>query len=171
MTSSPVKRLSADAMLIGVAMMLSYLEAILPLSLIVPIPGAKLGLANVAVTLCFFKISPIDAAAVSLIRISLTALLFGNVQSLLFSLFGSVLAYIGMCIAKLFIKHLSFYGISVMCAALHNLGQCLAAMIVLGSPEILSYLPLLLICALFFGLITGAVITPISKIKVFTNNA
>lgn len=171
MTSSQVKRLTLDAMLLGVAMMLSYLEAVLPLSLIIPIPGARLGLANVAVTLCFFSVSPVDAAVVSLSRICLTSLLFGNIQSFLFSLFGAVLAYIGMWIARSFIKHFSFYGISVLSAALHNLGQCIAAVIVLGTPAVFTYLPVLLICALIFGLITGAMITPISRTKVFAHNA
>ena len=73
MISSRVKRLTLDAMLLGVAMILSYLEAILPLSL--PLPGAKLGLCNVAIMLCFYAVSPIDALAVSLMRICLTALL------------------------------------------------------------------------------------------------
>lgn len=171
MISLRVKRLTLDASLLGVAMMLSYLEAVLPLSLIIPIPGARLGLANVAVTLCFFSVSPIDAALVSLARVCLTALLFGNIQSFLFSLFGAVLAYIGMWAARCFIRHFSFYGISVLCAALHNLGQCAAAVIVLGTPAVFTYLPLLLVCAVIFGLITGAIIDPISKTKVFVHNA
>lgn len=171
MTSLRVKRLCLDAMLLCVAMMLSYIEAILPLSLVIPLPGAKLGLANVAVTLCFFAVSPIDAAIVSLTRVCLTALLFGNLNSFLFSLFGAVLAYLGMIFAKRFRCHFSFYGISVLCAALHNLGQTIAAATVLGTPGIFTYLPVLLIFALIFGFITGAVITPLTKLKVFYENA
>lgn len=171
MTSLRVKRLCLDAMLVGVAMMLSYLEAILPLGAVIPLPGAKLGLANIAITLCFFAVSPIDAAMVSLLRICLTSLLFGNINSLVFSLCGAFLAYMGMILAKALKKHFSFYGISVLCAALHNIGQCLAAIFMMGTPGIISYLPLLLIFALVFGLITGAIITPLSKLKVFTQNA
>lgn len=169
MTSLRVKRLCIDALLLCVAMMLSYIEAILPLSLVIPLPGAKLGLANIAITLCFFTISPVDAAIVSFSRIFLTALLFGNVNSFFFSLAGASLAYIGMIFAKIFYRYFSFYGISVMCAALHNLGQCIAAMIILGSFGVITYLPVLLVLALVFGLITGAVITPLSKTKVFNN--
>ena len=169
MTSSRVKRLTLDAMLLCVAMMLSYIEAILPLSLIVTLPGAKLGLANVAVTLCFFAISPFDAAIVSFTRICLTALLFGNLNSFFFSLSGAVLAYFGMVISMILKKHFSFYGISVLSASLHNLGQCVAAAVILENPGIFSYLPLLLIFALIFGLITGAIITPLSKLRVFNH--
>ena len=170
MTSLRVKRLCLDAMLLCVAMMLSYIEAILPLSLAIPLPGAKLGLANIAITLCFFAVSPLDAAIVSLCRVSLTALLFGNINSFIFSLFGAILAYFGMLFAKRFRSCFSFYGISVLCATLHNLGQCIAAVTVLGTPEIFTYLPFLLIFALVFGLINGAVITPLLKLKVFYEN-
>ena len=164
MTSSRVKRLTLDAMLLGAAMMLSYLEAVLPLSLIIPLPGAKLGLCNVAIMLCFYAVSPTDALIVSLMRISLTSLLFGNVSSFAFSLFGGLLAYGGMWLARLFRDKVSYYGISVLCAALHNVGQCLAGAVLLRSFSIFSYLPLLLVFAVFFGLITGAVITPVTRL-------
>ncbi len=163
MTSLRVRRLCFDAMLLSVAMILSYIEAILPLSLMVPLPGAKLGLANVAVTLCFYLISPIDALIVSILRLSLTSLLFGNVTSFLFALSGGMLAYIGMWIARLLKDKVSYYGISVLCAALHNTGQCLAGALMLGSMSIFTYMPLLLVFAVIFGLVTGAVITPLAR--------
>lgn len=164
MTSLRVKRLTLDAMLLAASMMLSYLEAVLPLSLVVPLPGAKLGLCNVAVTLCFYAVSPIDALIVSLMRISLTSLLFGNVSSFAFSLIGGLLAYGGLWLARLFRDKVSYYGISVLCAALHNVGQCIAGAILLYSLSIFSYLPLLLLFSVFFGLVTGAVITPTMRL-------
>lgn len=164
MTLSRVKRLSLDAMLLSAAMTLSYIEAVLPLSLIVPLPGAKLGLANVAVTLCFYMISPVDALIVSLTRVVLTSLLFGNISSFVFSLFGSLLAYGGMWLCRVLKDKVSFYGISVLCAALHNTGQCIAGALLLYSFSIFSYLPLLLVFAVIFGLVTGAVITPLMRL-------
>lgn len=169
MTSSRVKRLSLDAMLLALAMVLSYIEAILPLSLALPLPGAKLGLANIAVTLCFCMISPADAFAVSMTRIFLTSLLFGSISSFWFSLAGGMLAYLGLWIARPLKNKVTYYGISVMCAALHNVGQCLAAAVLLGDAAILSYLPLLLISAVLFGLVMGAIITPLSKMRIFKN--
>ena len=167
MTSSQVRRFTLDAMLLGVAMMLSYLEAVLPLSLIIALPGAKLGLCNVAVMLCFYAVSPGDALIVSLMRISLTSLLFGNISSFGFSLFGGLLAYAGMWLGKALGKRVSYYGISVLCAALHNIGQCIAGSMILGSISVFSYLPLLLLFGIFFGFITGAIITPI--VRLFKN--
>lgn len=164
MTSSQVKRLTVDAMLLGVAMMLSYLEAILPLSLAIPLPGAKLGLCNVAIMLCFYKVSPADALILTLMRTGLTSLLFGNISSFVFSLFGALLAYGGMYIGRVLGDKVSYYGISVLCATLHNIGQCIAGALLLGGISIFSYLPLLLIFAVIFGLITAAVITPVMRL-------
>lgn len=165
MTSLRVKRLSLDAMLLCVAMMLSYLEAILPLSLVIPLPGVKLGLANIAIMLCFYKVSAIDALFVSATRVLLMALLFGNISSLIFSAAGAILAYFGMCLCKLWGERVSYYGISVLCAAFHNIGQMLAGAFVVESFSILSYLPLLLVFSVAFGLITGAIITTLGKLR------
>ncbi|MBR6513784.1 MAG: Gx transporter family protein [Clostridia bacterium] len=164
MISSRVKRLTLDAMLLGVALMLSYLEAVLPLSLAIALPGAKLGLCNVAIMLCFYAVSPVDALGVSLTRIVLTTLLFGNVSSFTFSLFGGLLAYGGMWLGKLLWGRVSYYGISVLCASLHNIGQCIAGAILLCGISVFSYLPLLLLFSVIFGLITAAVITPIMRL-------
>lgn len=167
MISSRVKRLSLDAMLLGAALMLSYLEAVLPLSLIIPLPGAKLGLANVAVMLCFFKVSPADALTVSILRVVTVSLLFGNVSSFLFALSGALLAYVGMWPGRLLGDRVSFYGISVLCASLHNLGQCIVGALILGSISVFTYLPLLLVFGVVFGLMTGAVVIPLSKVRIF----
>lgn len=169
MTLLRVKRLCLDAMLLGVAMMLSYLEAILPLSAIIPLPGAKLGLANICVTICFFTVSPFDALLVSVMRVFLMALLFGNFSSFVFAITGALLAYLGLWIGKLARRWVSYYGISMLSAALHNLGQCIAGAFVLGSTAIFSYLPLLLVFSLVFGFINGAIITPVAKLRLFKN--
>lgn len=169
MISLRVRRLCLDAMLLGIAMMLSYLEAILPLSLVIALPGAKLGLANVAVLLCFYMISPLDALIVSLCRVALTALLFGNISSFWFALCGALTAYGGMWLAKLFYTKVSFYGICVLCASLHNIGQCIAGVLMLGSTAIFAYLPILLVFAVIFGTVTGAVMVSLSKSRFFKN--
>lgn len=167
MISLRVKRLSLDAMLLGAALMLSYIEAILPLSLVIPLPGAKLGLANIAVMLCFYKVSPIDALTVSILRVVTVALLFGNLSSFSFALAGALLAYLGMWLGKLMGDRVSYYGISVMCASLHNTGQCIIGALLLGSISVFTYLPLLLVFGVIFGLVTGAVIIPLSKVRMF----
>ena len=94
----------------------------------------------------------------------MTALLFGNISSFLFSLIGGLLAYGGLWLGRLLRNKVSYYGISVLCAALHNIGQCLAGAVLLSGISIFSYLPLLLVFAIVFGLVTGAVITPTMRL-------
>lgn len=150
------KRLCLDAMMLGVSMLLSYLEVILPLSALVPLPGFKLGLCNIVITLAFVTVSPLDAAVISFCRICLMGMLFGNISGFIFSLCGGALSYIGLWLfAKLGRKFFSMIGISVGCAALHNMGQLIAASFLFGSEVILGYLPILLVASLIFGTVTG----------------
>ncbi len=154
-----LRRLCLDAMLLGIALVLSYLEAVLPLTVWIPLPGFKLGLANILVTLVFVAISPWDAAFISLCRICMMGLLFGNAASFSFSLCGGLLSYLGLwLLARAGRRLFSMVGVSVGCAALHNLGQLLAASAWFGTGVILGYLPLLLIAALLFGSVTGVLL-------------
>lgn len=157
-----IRRLCLDAMLLGIALLLSYLEAVLPLTVWIPLPGFKLGLANILVTLVFVAISPWDAALVSLCRICMMGLLFGNAASFSFSVCGGVLSYLGLwLLARAGRRLFSMVGVSVGCAALHNLGQLLAASVWFGTEVILGYLPMLLIASLLFGSVTGILLLAI----------
>ncbi len=154
-----LKRLCLDAMLLAVSLLLSYIEAILPLNVWLPLPGFKLGLCNIVITLVFVMLSPADAGAVSLARIFIMGLLFGNVQSLSFSLCGGILSYAGLWLfARLSKNIFSMVGTSVGCAALHNVGQLFAAALWFGSGAAWAYLPVLLVAALIFGTVTGALL-------------
>jgi len=155
-TLNSIRRLCLCAMLLGATMLLSYLEGILPLMLWLPLPGFKLGFPNVLITAIFVVLSPRDAACISLCRILLMGLLFGNAVSLLFSLCGGLLAYAGLwLLARLGQRYFSMIGISVGCAALHNVGQMLAAGALFGMEVVRSYLPWLLLSSLIFGSVTG----------------
>ena len=154
-----IRRLCLNAMLLGIALLLSYLEAILPLTVWLPLPGFKLGLSNILITLVFIVLSPWDAAILSICRISIMGILFGNLSSFTFSLCGGILSYLGLWLLvpgrnKLF----SMVGICVGCAALHNIGQLLAATVWFGTNVIFGYLPILLIAGLLFGSITGVLL-------------
>lgn len=150
------RRLCLDALLLGVSLLLSYLEAILPLTVWLPLPGFKLGLCNIIITLVFVAISPYDSAIISLSRIVIMGILFGNASSLFFSLCGGILSYMGLwLLTRLAGNAFSMIGVSVGCAALHNTGQLLAASILFGTEVILGYLPVLLIAAIIFGTLTG----------------
>ena len=150
------RRLCLDALLLTVALMLSYLEAILPSPLVLPLPGVRPGLAHLVVTLAFFRVGRADAAAISAARVLVMGLLFGNASSFLFSLCGSLLAYGGLWIGHLLLsKRCSYIGLGALCAALHNLGQLTAAARLYGSGVFLSYLPVLLLTAALFGSLGG----------------
>ncbi len=159
MTTYPrvkARRVAYSAAMLLAALAFSYLEAIVPISLVVPLPGIKLGLANLAVMLAFFCLSPYDAAAVSFARIALSALLFGSPISFLFSLSGGVLAYLSMFLTRPLIKRgkMSFIGAAVLSSALHGTGQIVAAVIVYSAGAWL-YLPIILLCGVPFGALTG----------------
>ncbi len=151
-----IRRLCLNAMLLGVTLLLSYLEAILPLTVWLPLPGFKLGLCNILITLAFVTLSPSDAAVISFSRIVIMGILFGNASSFTFSLCGGILSYAGLwLLAKVGRRCFSMIGVSMGCAALHNIGQLLAAAVWMGSEVVLGYLPMLLVAALLFGAVTG----------------
>ncbi len=152
-------RLSTDALLLCVALMLSYLEAILPLQAVVPLPGFRPGLAQSVVTVVYFRVGRTDAAAVSAVRVLLMSLLFGSVTSLYFSACGALLAFLGLWLGeRLLCQRCSYIGLGVLCAALHNVGQCAAAATLFGGGVLVSYLPVLLVAACPLGAVGGALV-------------
>ena len=167
-----IRRLCRNTMFLALCLLLSYLEAALPLNIWLPLPGFKLGLSNIIITLIFVLFSPWDAMAVSLCRISLMGLLFGNLSSFTFSLCGGVLSYSGLwLLARLGKRIFSMIGVGVGCAALHNLGQLLMAAAWLGMDLILGYLPMLLLAALLFGTASGIMLQILlPRIEKFKNN-
>ena len=155
-TGRRLNRVALDSMLLGAAMMLSYLEAVLPLSFVVPIPGVKLGLANLAVMIVFFECGPIDAFAVSSARVLLSGLLFGSPVSLAISGAGAASAYIGLVVYKYLLSgFLSVLSASVISAALHALGQLAAASFTVSDLSVFSYSPVMLISSVLTGALNG----------------
>lgn len=149
------------------ALILSYVEAILPIGALVPLPWIKPGLANIVVILCFFDESPLGALAVSVCRILLSGILFGNPSSLLFSLAGGLLSYAVVFTAALIFKDkVSFIGICVLSATAHNIGQFILSVIYIGSTAAISLLPLLIISGVLCGTVTGVILCILPK-KVF----
>jgi heptaprenyl diphosphate synthase len=154
------------AVFTALGLILSYVEALIPINLLIPIPGFKLGLANLAVMIAFFSLGYGYAAAVSLCRILLTALLFGSVTSFWFSLTGGILALAAILLYKLILcRFCGAIGMSVMMAAMHNIGQCLVCSILFGYYVLTFYLPMLLFISLVTGSLTGIVIHRLLKIK------
>ena len=144
--------LSLLALTVSAAMMLSFVESQIPA--FIPIPGIKIGLANIAVVFALYEFGIIKAYGVSLIRVLLVALLFGNITGMIYGLFGAVFSLSLMAPLKKFTP-LSCVGVSVAGAVAHNAGQILAAWIIVGNEKILLYLPVLVISGTLSGIAIG----------------
>ena len=150
------KELAQSALLIAMALALSYLERFIPLNLVVPLPGVKLGLANIVTMFALFFLPCRQALMILVIRCVLGSVFGGGLSGLAMSLTGGVLAFWAMALAKR-IPLFSVYGVSILGAAAHNLGQVLAASVMMGSVYTLYYLPFLLLTGLATGMITGTI--------------
>lgn len=148
------KQLTLCAMMTALALALGYAENFLPLSLAVPLPGIKLGLANIVTLFALYALGPGQAVLILLARCTLGAVFAGNLNALLFSLLGGVSAMLVMILLSRW-KRLSIYGVSMGGAAAHSCGQIAAAILTLGNTAPLYYLPLLLVVSLFTGALTG----------------
>ena len=149
------KQLTLCAVLVALALALSYTERFIPLQMIVPLPGVKLGLANIVTLIALYLMGPKAAFAVLVPRCIFGAVFGGGITGLAFSLIGGILAMATMSLTRRF-PFLSIYGVSILGAAAHNVGQILAAMLLMNSVYIGAYLPYLLMVALFTGFATGA---------------
>ncbi len=151
-----VKQLTLCAVLAALALALSYMEAFFPLVLLVPLPGVKLGLANIVTLYALYALGVPSAFCILLVRCTLGALFAGNASALLFSLLGGLSALFVMALLGRS-KRLSIFGVSIAGAAAHNCGQVCAAILTLGSTAPLYYLPFLLLVSLFTGALSGLV--------------
>ncbi|MBP5154853.1 MAG: Gx transporter family protein [Lachnospiraceae bacterium] len=146
------KQIVAEALLCCLALVLSYVESLFPLHLAVP--GIKMGLPNLVIVFALYRLGAGSALRISLVRVGLSALLFGNVFSLLYSAAGAVLSLSLMAIlARRSGLHTA--GVSVSGAVCHNLAQIGVAMMVLGTREIIFYLPVLLVSGTVSGVVIG----------------
>ena len=150
------KQLTLCAVLTAMALALSYVENFFPLSLAIPIPGIKLGLANIVTVFALYVLGPVQAILILLARCLLGAVFAGNMSALIFSLLGGVTAMLVMILLSRW-KKLSIYGVSMGGAAAHNCGQVAAAILTLGNTAPLYYLPILLGVSLFTGALTGLI--------------
>ena len=150
------KNLALCAVLTALALGLSTLENLFPVSILVPLPGVKLGLANIVTVFALYQLGAVPALVILVARCLLGSLFAGNASALLFSLMGGIGAMLVM-IALRRVRGLSVYGVSIAGAAAYNIGQIGAAMIVLGGTAVLGYLPVLLGVSLLTGTLTGFV--------------
>lgn len=154
------KKVAMIGMLVAVAFVLSYIEAMLPLN--IGIPGVKAGFSNIVVVFCLYKLRAGEAFGIAVIRIILCGLTFGSLSAMLYSLAGGILSFIIMFILKKTEKF-SVYGVSVAGGVAHNVGQICIAIIVLKTNLLIYYLPFLLIAGTIAGVIIGILSAVIIK--------
>ena len=150
-TQSQSRRIATIALMTTLALIFSYVEAILPLNF--GIPGVKLGIANIVVLVAIYTMGPRYAFTINMIRIFLAGFLFSGVFGILYSLAGGILSFIVMLALKKTDKF-SIIGVSVAGGTMHNLGQLLTAAAIVENLTMFVYFPVLL----FSGIVTGILI-------------
>ena len=148
------QRLARISLLSALALVLSYIETMIPLP--VALPGVKLGLANVAVVVALLGLDMRAAAAVAVVKVMASGFLFGSPMMLMYSLGGTALAFAGSAAASR-IPGLGAVATCMVAAILHNAGQIAVAALLLGTPSVLLSLPPLALAACATGFVTGAV--------------
>ena len=148
------KKIATSALMIALAMILPFVESQIPSFF--PIPGIKLGLANIAVIFALYRLSIKDAIVVSLIRVVVVSTLFGTSLTLAYSLSGAVLSLLIMVLLKKS-DRFSIVGVSVAGGISHNIGQIIMAIILMHNSVISYYLPFLIISGIVTGVVIGLV--------------
>lgn len=151
---------------IALAMILSFVESQIPV--FTAVPGMKVGLPNLVMVFLLYRVGWKETVVVSLIRVVLVALLFGNLQSLIFSIAGAVLSLTGMILLQK-TKLFSPITVSVVGGILHNVGQIIAACLWTRTAQNAYYLPVLFIsgiCAgVVIGLVSGLLLKRLDKVR------
>lgn len=146
------QRMARLSLLIAVAMIFSYIEAIVPYN--PGIPGVKLGLANLVTVIALYIMGPKEAVTVSVIRVLISGLLFNGAFAAMYALAGAVLSLAGMIALKrtgLF----SIAGVSMAGGVLHNLGQLIVAALIIEDLKMFFYFPVLLFSGIIAGIAIG----------------
>lgn len=146
------RKVALYGILIALAMVLSFVETLIPIP--IPVPGVKLGLANLVTVAGLYLVGIPGTICVTILRIILVGFSFGNPSSMLYGLSGSILSLVVMSAAKKY--HLfSQIGISVLGGVFHNIGQITFAAVIVHTPGLYYYLPALMAAGCIAGVIIG----------------
>lgn len=148
------KRVARSAMLTALAMIFSYIEALIPFS--AGIPGVKLGLANLVVVTGIYFMPSGQAFGILIARIALSSVLFGNLSAMVYSLAGGMLSFFVMRMLRK-CRGFSIIGVSMAGGISHNIGQMVTAMLVVKTVHIVYVLPALLLAGMGSGMLIGIV--------------
>lgn len=137
----------------ALAMILSFVESLLP-PITSAFPGIKMGLPNIAIMFILYRVGTKEAYTVSLVRVILVGLLFGNPMNIAYSIAGAILSLSAMALLKRF-TDFSHTSVSVVGGVCHNIGQILVAVLVTSTSQIVYYLPVLMISGCAAGILVG----------------
>lgn len=146
------RRITLSAMLAALALIFSYIEVIFPFY--TGIPGVKLGLANLVVVVALYRLSPVYAVTINVVRVLMAGLLFSGLFGMLYSLAGSLCSFLVMYLlwkSGLF----SVLGVSLAGGVFHNLGQLAVAAFAVSNARIFLYFPVLIFSGMAAGIIVG----------------
>lgn len=149
---SVARRVALTGLLAALALIFSYVEALVPFN--AGVPGIKLGLANLVPLIILYRLDARYAFAANLIRVVLAGLLFSGLFAALYSLAGSVTSFLVMWLLKKTDKF-SVIGVSMGGGVFHNLGQLLVAMLAVSGFQLIHYMPVLIISGMIAGIIVG----------------
>ena len=148
------RKISVIAMFSAFGILAAYVETFIPT---IGVPGAKIGLANIAVVLTLFILDAESAIIVNVVRIVIVGLLFGSLISISFALAGAFVSLTVMIVLKKCFNF-SIITVSIFGGFFHNVGQIIVAYLLVDNYNILYYLPVLLIVGIVTGLIIGILV-------------
>lgn len=160
MKKMTTKKTAQLGVYIALAMILSYVESLIPFSF--GIPGIKLGLTNVVTVIMMYTYGIPGALGVAVLRAVLSGFMFGNAFSIIYSVAGCVLSFIFMYILKK-TNHFAIISVSAAGGVMHNVGQLIVAANVVKTYSVIYYAPVLIIAGVFTGIIIGIVSDEIVK--------
>lgn len=147
------KKLTLLALLSAIALTIFVIEAQIPA--LVPVPGVKLGLANIVTVFTVFAFRGRDGAAVLAVRIFLGAVFAGNFSTIFYSAAGGVLAIMMTIGLKRVLTNKQLWVAGALGAVAHSIGQMAMAVAITGTPGLLLYLPVMIVCSVITGVFTG----------------
>lgn len=148
------QRLTRLALLTAVAVVLGYIERLIPMP--GGIPGIKLGLANTVLLYAIYLLDTGSAFILMALKVGLSGLMYGGVSAMMFSFGGGLLSLVAMLLVKkLGGEGVSILGVSVIGAVFHNVGQTAVAAMMVNTAALMGYVPFLLVAAVVTGVLTG----------------
>ena len=147
-----IRLIARTGLCVALAVLFGYVESLFPMP--VPVPGVKLGLANIVVLCLLLRGETLQAALVAFIRVALSAVVFSGFSGFVYALSGSLVSY-GVMFLALKLPRLGTVGVSVLGAAAHTMAQLTVAIAVTRTAGLMAYAPILLVSSVATGILTG----------------